>query len=265
MMLGFITLGLFDILDILLVALLFYQVYLLIKGTVAINIFAGLFSFYLLWLLVRAFNMELLSSILGQFIGVGVIALIIVFQQEIRKFLLMVGTRYHFNQRFSLENLFSANEKVMVDEGINALVEACERMGRSKTGALIVIAKQSQLNNYAGSGEILNATISSGILESIFFKNSPLHDGAVIIAENQILAARCILPISDNTNIPASLGLRHRAAIGMTQATDAHVVIVSEETGYLSYAMGGNIKVHIDAEELKKFLMGDFSSFIVGP
>jgi uncharacterized protein (TIGR00159 family) len=259
----FITLGLFDILDILLVAFLFYQVYLLIKGSVAINIFAGLFSFYLLWLLVRALNMELLSSILGQFIGVGVIALLIVFQQEIRKFLLMVGTRYNFNQRFSLENLFSPGDKTMIDEKIDSIVEACERMGRTKTGALIVIAKQSQLNNYAGTGEILKARISSSILESIFFKNSPLHDGAVIISDNRILAARCILPISDNTNIPVSLGLRHRAAIGMTQETDAHVVIVSEETGYLSYVMGGNIKVHIDAEELRKFLLGDYSSFIV--
>lgn len=258
---AFITLGFFDILDILLVAFLFYQVYMLIKGTVAINIFAGLFSFYMLWLLVRALNMELLSSILGQFIGVGVIALIIVFQQEIRKFLLMVGTRYHFNQRFTLENLFSVNEKSVEQESVNAIVEACERMARSKTGALIVIAKQSQLNNYANTGQILSAHISSSALETIFFKNSPLHDGAVIIDNNRIMAARCILPISDNTWIPGSLGLRHRAAIGMTQNTDAHVVIVSEETGNISYAMEGKISVDLSAETLRNYLMGDFSGY----
>lgn len=260
---GFITLGLFDILDILLVAFLFYQVYMLIKGTVAINIFAGLFSFYLLWLLVRALNMELLSSILGQFIGVGVIALIIVFQQEIRKFLLMVGTRYKFNKRFSLENFFSVKEEGVEEVSVNEIVEACERMSRSKTGALIVIAKESQLNSYANTGQILNAHISSSVLETIFFKNSPLHDGAVIIENDLILAARCIIPVSDSTWIPGSLGLRHRAAIGMTQNTDAHVVIVSEESGSISYAMGGKIDVNISTEELRSFLLGDFSRYVV--
>jgi len=257
----FISLGFFDILDILLVALLFYQVYMLIKGSVAINIFVGLFSFYLVWLLVRALNMELLSSILGQFIGVGVIALIIVFQQEIRKFLLMVGTRYNFNERFSLENLFSIHETNVEQESINAIVEACERMSRTKTGALMVISKQSQLNNYATTGQILNAVISSSTLGAIFFKNAPLHDGAAIIDKNRILAARCILPISESTWIPGNLGLRHRAAIGMSQTTDAHVVVVSEETGEISYVMSGKIDVHVTCDALRDFLNGDYSQF----
>ncbi|MCT4604414.1 MAG: diadenylate cyclase CdaA [Marinifilum sp.] len=263
MITAFITLGLFDILDILLVALLLYQVYLLIRGTVAINIFVGLFLFYLMWLLVRALNMELLSSILGQFIGVGVIALIIVFQQEIRKFLLLLGSRYNVNQKFSLENWFTNDEVGFQEQEITSVVAACEHMSKSKTGALIVIAKNTDLQTYAETGKIVNSRVSGTLLESIFFKNSPLHDGAVIIANNRILAARCILPVTDSTNIPGSLGLRHRAAIGMSQATDAHVITVSEETGNISYIMGGNIKVRITGTELKTFLEGDFSGFIV--
>jgi len=263
MITAFITLGLFDILDILLVALLLYQVYLLIRGTVAINIFVGLFLFYLMWLLVRALNMELLSSILGQFIGVGVIALIIVFQQEIRKFLLLLGSRYNVNQKFSLENWFAFEDKGVQEEEIKSIVGACEHMSKSKTGALLVLAKNTDLQSYAETGKLINSRVSGTLLESIFFKNSPLHDGAVLIANNRILAARCILPVTDSSNIPGSLGLRHRAAIGMSQATDSHVITVSEETGNISYIMGGNIKVRITTAELRTFLEGDFSGFIV--
>nr|WP_320119142.1 diadenylate cyclase CdaA [uncultured Marinifilum sp.] len=263
MITAFITLGLFDILDILLVALLLYQVYLLIRGTVAINIFVGLFLFYLMWLLVRALNMELLSSILGQFIGVGVIALIIVFQQEIRKFLLILGSRYNVNQRFSLENWFASEEAGMKEKEINSIVSACEHMSKSKTGALIVIAKNTDLKAYANTGKLVNSRVSGTLLETIFFKNSPLHDGAVIIDNNKIFAARCILPVTDSTNIPGSLGLRHRAAIGMSQVTDSHIITVSEENGNISYVMGGNIKVRITGAELSTFLAGDFSGFIV--
>jgi uncharacterized protein (TIGR00159 family) len=263
MITAFITLGLFDLLDILLVALLLYQVYLLIRGTVAINIFVGLFLFYLTWLLVRALNMELLSSILGQFIGVGVIALIIVFQQEIRKFLLLLGSRYNVNQKFSLENWFAFEDRGIREKEIKAITGACDHMSKTKTGALIVIAKNTDLQSYAETGQIIKARVSKTLLESIFFKNAPLHDGAVILANNRLLAARCILPVSDNTNIPGSLGLRHRAAIGMSQATDAHIITVSEETGNISYIMGGNIKVRITTNELRTFLEGDYSGFII--
>ncbi|MBI9057397.1 MAG: TIGR00159 family protein [Labilibaculum sp.] len=260
---AFITLGLFDILDILLVGFLLYQVYMLIKGTVAINIFVGLSLFYLMWLLVRALNMELLSSILGQFIGVGVIALIIVFQQEIRRFLLLVGSRYNISQKFTLDNWFSFEEVGVKEEEVVSIVAACEHMSKSKTGALIVIAKNTDLDSYAETGKFINSRVSGTVLETIFFKNSPLHDGAVIIANNRIVAARCILPVTDSSNIPGSLGLRHRAAIGMSQATDSHVITVSEETGNISYVMGGNIKVRITTAELRTFLEGDFSGFIV--
>lgn len=260
---AFITLGLFDILDILLVAFLLYQVYMLIKGTVAINIFVGLSLFYLMWLLVRALNMELLSSILGQFIGVGVIALIIVFQQEIRRFLLLLGTRYNLTQKFNLNNWFALDEQGIPEIEIKSVISACEHMSKTKTGALIVIGKNVDLQSYAETGQILKARVSKNLLETLFFKNSPLHDGAVIWANNRLLAARCILPVTDDTNIPGSLGLRHRAAIGMTQATDSHVITVSEETGNISYVMGGNIKVRISPSELRTFLEGDFSSFMI--
>ncbi|WP_372642205.1 diadenylate cyclase CdaA [Ancylomarina sp.] len=262
MTLVFITLSFFDVLDILLVAFLLYQIYLLIRGTVAINIFVGLFLFYLMWLFVKALNMELLSSILGQFIGVGVIALIIVFQQEVRKFLLHVGSRYNFSQKYSFEKWLSADEKSIKDKEIRAIIESCDSMSKSKTGALIVITKRTDLLSFAETGQIIKARISSSLLESIFFKNSPLHDGALILDNNRILAARCILPVSDNPNIPGSLGLRHRAAIGISQVTDAHVIIVSEETGNISYIMGGKIKVKISTNELRRFLNADYSSFI---
>lgn len=262
MTLAFITLSFFDVLDILLVAFLLYQVYMLIRGTVAINIFVGLFLFYLMWLFVKALNMELLSSILGQFIGVGVIALIIVFQQEMRKFLLHLGSRYNFSQKFSFEKWLSADEKSIKDKELDAIIESCESMSKSKTGVLIVITKRTDLYSFAETGQILKARISSSLLESIFFKNSPLHDGALILDNNRILAARCILPVTDNPNIPGSLGLRHRAAIGISQMTDAHVIVVSEETGNISYVMGGNIKVRISTEELRRFLNADYSSFV---
>ncbi|MRT92841.1 diadenylate cyclase CdaA [Ancylomarina sp. 16SWW S1-10-2] len=262
MLLAFITLSFFDVLDILLVAFLLYQVYMLIRGTVAINIFVGLFLFYLMWLIVKALNMELLSSILGQFIGVGVIALLIVFQQEVRKFLLHLGSRYNISQKFSIEKWFYTDEKSVKDKEIDAIIESCEHMSKSRTGALIVITKRTNLYSFADTGQILKARISSSLLETVFFKNSPLHDGALILDNNRILAARCILPVSDNPNIPGSLGLRHRAAIGISQMTDSHVIVVSEETGNISYVMGGKIKVKISSNELRSFLNADFSSFV---
>ena len=260
-MLLFIKLGFFDIIDILLVAFIFYQVYKLVKGTVAINIFAGIFTFYVAWLLVRAFNMELISSILGQFIGMGVIALLIVFQQEVRRFLLLIGSKYNLQNIFNLERLFS--KPSMKDEVIDAIVRACDYFSKTKTGALIVLSQNSELFNYAQTGVLLRSNVSEELLENIFYKNTPLHDGAVIITDNKILAARCILPVSDNNNIPGSLGLRHRAAIGMSTATDAHIVVVSEETGNISFVKDGHFKVRITPQELSKFLHNDFAGFVV--
>lgn len=257
----FITLGFFDVLDILIVAFIFYQVYRLVKGTAAINIFAGIFTFYLAWLLVRAFNMQLISSILGQFIGMGVIALLIVFQQEVRRFLLLIGSKYNLQNIFNLESLFA--KPIIKDDVSDAIVEACSRFSKGKVGALIVFAQNTELYNYAQTGVIIKAKVSDELIENIFFKNSPLHDGAVIIAENKILAARCILPVSDNTDLPGSMGLRHRAALGLSATSDAYIVVVSEETGNITFVKDSHFKVRISPDELRKFLHNDFTGFVV--
>jgi diadenylate cyclase len=254
MMPAFITIRFLDIIDIFLVALLLYQVYRLIKGTVAINIFFGIFALYLFWLVVKALNMELLGSILGQVIGVGVIALIIVFQQEIRKFLLIIGTRYVSKNSFSLESLIHISAKTDSKVTIDPVVFACRNMSKTKTGALIVIARKSELTTIAEGGNILDANVSSHLIESIFFKNNPLHDGALIIIGNKIHAARCVLPISENIYLPSKFGIRHRAALGTTEKTDALVVVVSEETGEISLANSGEIKTNLKPEELKEIL-----------
>ena len=260
-MLLFIKLGIFDILDILIVAFIFYQIYRLVKGTVAINIFAGIFTFYLAWLLVRAFNMQLMSAILGQFMGIGFIALLIVFQPEVRRFLLLVGSRYNLQNVFNLEKMFA---KPGIQENVSeAIVEACINFSATKTGALIVFQQNTELYNYAQTGVLLKAKVTDELIENIFFKNTPLHDGAVIISDNKILAARCILPVSDRRDIPGSMGLRHRAALGLSAASDAYIVVVSEETGNITFFKDGNYKVRVSPEELKKFLSNDFTGFVV--
>lgn len=253
-MLTFITIRFLDILDILLVAFLLYQLYRLIKGTVAFNIVLGMFSLYLVWLIVQALNMELLGSIMGQFIGVGVLALIVVFHPEIRKFLVFVGTNYNLNRILSLDKLFGAGKvKTINHQQIDSLVDACVSMGKTKTGALIVIARESEVNEQINSGEKINAKISSSLIRTIFFKNSPLHDGAVIIKGNKIVAAGCILPLTQK-ELDQALGLRHRAAIGMTENSDAFIIIVSEETGAISVAQKGEIRRGISKDILTQIL-----------
>ncbi|HDR52462.1 MAG TPA: TIGR00159 family protein [Mariniphaga anaerophila] len=250
----FITIRFLDILDILLVALLLFQLYRLIKGTVAFNIVIGLFSLYLLWLVVKALNMQLLGSIMGQFIGVGVLALIIVFHPEIRKFLVFIGTNYNVNRVLSLDKLFGMHKgKQVSNDQVEILADACFSLSKSKTGALIVIARTSELNEQINTGEQLNAQISSSLLRTIFFKNTPLHDGAVIIKNNIIAAAGCILPLTQR-DIDKTLGLRHRAAIGITENTDAVTIIVSEERGSVSFAVDGDIKRRISREVLIELL-----------
>jgi len=220
-MMAFITIRFLDFIDILLVTLLLYQLYRLLKGTVAFNIIVGLFSLYLLWLIVKLLNMELIGSIMGQFIGVGVLALIIVFHPEIRKFLVFVGTHYNVNRVLGLDKLLGTSKKRTINqEQIDIMVDACVSMAKSHTGALIVITNTLELNDQVNSGERLNAKISSSLIRTIFFKNSPLHDGAVIIRGNRIAAAGCILPLTQK-EIDKSMGLRHRAAIGITENSDA--------------------------------------------
>ncbi len=257
---GFITIRVIDIIDILLVAYLMYVVYNLIKDTPAFNIFVGIITIYFLYRLVKALNMQLLESILGQVISVGVIALMIVFQQEIRRMLLYLGTRYFKQSNFSLEHLFTPKVKKTSDVKTKSIHKACTIMAREKTGALIVVAKNNNLSSYAESGDVLNAETSSRILVSIFNKYSPLHDGAVIICGDKVYAARCVLPVSENFNLPPHYGMRHRAGLGMSENTDALIIIVSEETGKISIAEQGEIKEAISGKELLEILEKDFES-----
>ncbi len=250
----FLDIRLIDIVDIVLVAYLMYRLYKLIKGTVALNIFIGIFAFIIFWLLIKALNMQLSSTILDNFVNVGVLAIIIVFQQEIRRFLLLLGSRYNLSKRFSLDKFLMSNTPGMMSIYIKPLVRSCEELSRTKTGALIVITRKSELVDFVQTGELLNAVISRQLLNSIFFKNSPLHDGAVIISQSKIKAAGCILPVSQSMELPKHLGLRHRAALGITEATDATAIVVSEETGRISLFHNGKGSYHITVEELEKHL-----------
>jgi diadenylate cyclase len=260
----FIQLRFLDIIDILLVSYLLYQLYNIIRGTVALNIFIAIFLFYILWLVVKALNMQLLGSILGQVISVGMIALIIVFQQELRRFLVFVGTRY-LARTFSLNKVFSINLQEQKNVKIKSIANACKRMSESNTGALIVITRKSKLDIYAQTGEFINADTSTRLLESIFFKNSPLHDGAVIITDDKVHAARCVLPVSDNPNIPPDYGMRHRAALGITENTDALAVVVSEESGEIAVTDGGSISHNLTKEELMQVLEKEFLNAYLRP
>jgi diadenylate cyclase len=255
----FIKIRILDVIDILLVAYLMFQVYLLIRGTAAMNIFIGILSVYLVWILVRVLNMQLLGTILGQVIGVGVIALIVVFQQEIRRFLIFIGNRYLNRNRLSFEKVFPVVFGGQPTMKIKSIIKACMNMAKSKTGALIVLGRKSELSIFAETGDMLDANTSSRLLESIFNKTSPLHDGAVIIINDRIAAARCVLPVSENLNIPPNFGLRHKAGLGMSEHTDSLVIIVSEETGSISLAEHGSLYPDIDLKELSKKLEREYT------
>lgn len=243
MILQFITFRFLDFLDIFLVALLMYQLFKLIRGTVGMSIFAGIVALYGMWLIVKSTQMELLTTILGQFVGVGVLALIILFQQEIRRFLIIVGTRYFFKKRrFGFEKLFNLNLNPISKDDIQMLVHAVFTMAEHRTGALIVISPTIEMDSFIQTGEELDAKISSSLLQSIFYKNSPLHDGAVIIIGSKIRAAKCVLPTTTKIDLPMEYGMRHRSAIGMSEETNTLVIVVSEQTGTISYCLSGRIK-----------------------
>ncbi|MEM9671608.1 MAG: diadenylate cyclase CdaA [Cyclobacteriaceae bacterium] len=248
---GFLEVNWNDIIDILLVSVLLYQVYKLMRGSVALSIFFGFLTLYLFYLVVRAAQMELLTAILGQFMGVGVLAMIILFQQEIRKFLLLVGKTTAINR----DNLFKPFWRKKEEQerlNLTPIIDAAKSLSGSNTGALIVFSKNSPLKFYAESGDEIDSTVSKRLLLSIFNKYSPLHDGAVILYEGRIKAARCILPVTERENLPAELGLRHRAAIGMTEITDTLVLVVSEETGQMSVVLDGEIYRNLSAKELRQ-------------
>ncbi|MDZ7845931.1 MAG: diadenylate cyclase CdaA [Owenweeksia sp.] len=249
---SFIDFSILDAIDILLVAFLLYQLYRLIRGTVAINIFVGVAAIYLIWKLVEALQMELLTEILGNFMGVGVIALVIVFQQEIRKFLLVLGSTSFTRRRKFLRQLKWLRDEDDSQIELEEIATACKHMAHQHTGAIIVIERQSGLGSYSDTGTYVNGRASSRLMESIFNKYSPLHDGAVIISNAKLVAAGCILPITEKTSLPRRFGLRHRAAIGIAEKTDALAIVVSEETGDISLAINDQFENKVPPEKLQE-------------
>lgn len=256
-MLDFLDFSFLDALDIFLVAILIYYTYKLLKGTVAINIFLGIAFIFLIWKITQILKMEMLSNILGYLLSGGVIALIIVFQQEIRKFLLMIGTTNVTSRTQFLKQLKFLKSEITLETDSDTLLSACQKMSKTKTGALIVIERTNSLDFLIKTGDNMNAEINEVLLESIFYKNSPLHDGATIIRDNYVVATRVILPISDSINIPSRFGLRHRAAFGVSEKTDAVCLLVSEETGEISYIKDGNFELYADYNELLEKLKLD--------
>ncbi|MEN8201146.1 MAG: diadenylate cyclase CdaA [Bacteroidota bacterium] len=259
MLTAFIHIRLLDVIDIILVAILLYQLYMLIRGTVAYSITMGIAIIYIFWWAVRALKMELLSNILGSFLGVGVIALIIVFQQEIRRFLIFLGSRYMDGNRISVEKILNLRFEAKSQVKIRSILKAVLQFSQEKTGALIVIKKRSNLDMYAETGDVLNAETSSRLFSSIFNKTSPLHDGAVIVENDKVKAARVILPVTEKLDLPPEYGLRHRAGLGISEVTDSLVVIVSEENGQISISENGILQKNISPKLLKQKLEEDFS------
>lgn len=250
-----ININFINVIDVVLVFVLLYYVYKLVKGTAAINILIGIVIIYLIWKLTDLFNLNILSNLLGQFISVGVFALIVVFQQEIRKFLLMLGSNNLTNNKlyFKYINIFKPSREISQMD-IDEFLKSCNKLVKSKTGALFIIERNNSLDFIKNTGDNLYLEISSPIIESIFYKNSPLHDGAVIIDGNFITAARVILPVSENKNINSRLGLRHRAAFGITEKTDAIAIVISEENGKTSFIKNGEIFNYKNNENLKAMI-----------
>lgn len=250
---GFLDVTWVDLVDIALVSVLLYQVYKLIRGSIAVNIFLGILALYLIYLIVRAAQMELLSSILGQFMGVGVLAMIILFQPEIRKFLLVIGGT-EFRENF-LKTLASWRTDQNDSTDVHQIIEAAKTLKATRTGALIVFSRDTELKFYAETGESLDSEISKSVLLSIFNKHSPLHDGAVIVHKGRIKAARCVLPVTENDHLPAYFGMRHRAAIGMSESTDTLVLAVSEETGRLILARNGKFLKALKLKQVEQKIL----------
>lgn len=236
---GFLEISWVDFIDISLVSILLYHVYKLIRGSLAVNIFLGILALYLIYLIVRAAQMELLTTILGQFMGVGVIAMLILFQPELRKFLLMIGRTTEFNKDGIIRSFSSWRNEHHEDFDVSQVIEALKTLKATHTGALLVFSRDTELKFYIETGDALDAQVNKRLLLSIFNKNSPLHDGAVIIYKGRIKAARCVLPVSENDHLPPHFGLRHRSAVGMSENSDTLIAAVSEETGRLVLARNG--------------------------
>ncbi|MFV0470822.1 MAG: diadenylate cyclase CdaA [Paludibacteraceae bacterium] len=249
--------GFKDIIDIFLVAILMYQAFKLLKRSGGVNIFIGMLAFLIIWILVRyVFKMELLGSILNRLVSVGAFGIIVLFQDEIKRFFSRLGSRKNWGRlnifRTFIRSVEEQNEKT--DYDVVQVVLACSSLSKSATGGLMIIERAVELEPYVQSGEKIDAQIRSRLIENIFFKNSPLHDGAMVIANRRIKAAGCILPVSKNQTIPRRLGLRHRSALGITEQTDAIGIVISEETGHISWAINGKITLNVKPEQLEHFL-----------
>ena len=254
-----ITFGIIDFLDILLVALLLYYIYRLMKASSAANIFSGIMVLILVWILVsQIFEMRLLGGILDKIVNMGALALIILFQEEIRHFFSSIGTRSHMGFIMRILGRKRGTDNAQREE-IMPIVMACLSMSKQKVGALIVIERQVALREIIETGDTINADINQRLIENIFFKNSPLHDGAMVISHKRIKAAGCILPVAHDNDIPKSLGLRHRAALGISQKSDCLAIIISEETGGISIARNGEFHLRLTAEELESRLTQDWN------
>ncbi len=251
----FFTFEIKDMIDILLVALMLYYVYRLMKESRSLNVFIGIMIFVVIWILVsHILEMRLLGSIMDKLVSVGVIGLIILFQEDIRKFLYNLGAHRRMKQLMRFFSMSKESGETSGSEQMMPVVMACMSMGKRKEGALIVIERSVPLDDVAKTGDVIDARLNQRLIENIFFKNSPLHDGAMIVADGRIKAAGCILPVSHDLSIPKELGLRHRAALGMSQDSDAIVVIVSEETGNISVAIRGQFQLNLSAERLESIL-----------
>ncbi|WP_432710476.1 diadenylate cyclase CdaA [Pedobacter sp.] len=256
----FLKVTITDVVDILFVAVLIYYIYSLIKNTLAVNLLLGMFIILILYVVVDALHMSLLSTIINKFMSVGIIALIVIFQPEIRRFLLLIGKNTFLQKNKAWWGYLFGHKDTDRDNllRIKPIIDACKSMKKSRTGALIVFVKFYDDQLFANSCEVIDAKISKRLLESIFQKNSPLHDGAVVIAENKIKSASCILPLTENDKLPPQFGLRHRAGIGISENTDAVAVIISEETGEIAYAKQGRVRMNVSFGELEKLLNKDF-------
>ncbi len=256
----FIDFSFTDAIDIVLVALLLFSLYRLVKGTVAINIFIGIVIIYLIWRLTDLLNMDVLSNLLGKFISVGFFALIVVFQQEIRKFLLLIGSS-NFTNRRNIIRYFRFLNQVQLESDLNfdVLLESCKEMAAQKTGAIIVLQRNNALDFLISKENRADMTLTPQLLQTLFFKNSPLHDGAVLLNNNKIVATRVVLPVSESQQFPSKYGLRHRAALGITEKTDALVIVISEQTGKITYVKNSEFETLKSVDQLKSLLQHDLS------
>ncbi len=251
----FFEFGIKDIIDIFLVALMLYYVYRLMKESRSLNVFIGIMIFVVLWLIVsQILEMRLLGSIMDKLVSVGVIGLIVLFQEDIRKFLYNLGAHQRMRTLIKFFSSETGRGKEVDKESIMPVVLACLGMSKRKVGALIVMERATPLDDIVETGEAIDANISQRLIENIFFKNSPLHDGAMVISKKRIKAAGCILPVSHNFDIPKELGLRHRAAMGISQECDAVAIVVSEETGGISVAIKGELQLRLSGEKLESIL-----------